>query len=121
MNLGAAIDKLYHLREQKRLHENEIKMLNQTMAEEEENILAMLQEVGTTISSGAAATVSITEQVLPIIDDAEAFFDHIQETGDFHLLERRPSARAYREMLEAGEDVPGLRKFVKRKLSLRTK
>ena len=119
MNLGKAIDKLHELREQKRVLEDEIKQIKQTMEEEELNIFAMLEEQDIPGARGHTATVSITEAVVPVIENDDVFFDHILQTGDVHLLERRPSVRAYRELTEAGEEVPGLRPFTRRTLSLR--
>lgn len=119
MNLGPAIDKLHGLREKKRELEVEISKLRKLMEEEEENIFAMLEEQELPGARGHTATVSITESVVPVIENDELFFDHIMETGDLHLLERRPAVRSYRELREAGEDVPGLRPFTKRTLSLR--
>jgi len=119
MNLGKAIDKLHALREKKRLLEDEIKTIRQTMEEEEINIFAMLEEQEIPGARGHTATVSITNSVVPIIENDEIFFDHVLTTGDIHLLERRPSVRAYREMIEAGEEIPGLRPFTRRTLSLR--
>ena len=120
MNLGAAIDKLHGLREEKRNLEAEISKIRKVMEEEEINIFALLEEQDLPGAKGHTATVSITESVVPVLEDDEVFFDHIMKTGDLHLLERRPSVRAYRELLESGEEVPGLRPFTKRTLSLRS-
>ena len=120
MNLGAAIDKLHGLREEKRNLEAEISKIRKVMEEEEINIFALLEEQDLPGAKGHTATVSITESVVPVLDNDEVFFDHIMKTGDLHLLERRPSVRAYRELRESGEEVPGLRPFTKRTLSLRS-
>lgn len=120
MSIGAAIDKLHGLREKKRNLEKEIAKLRKIMEEEEINIFALLEEQDIPGAKGHTASVSITESVVPVIDDDEEFFSHVLATGDIHLLERRPSVRAYRELLESGEAVPGLRPFTKRTLSLRS-
>jgi len=120
MNLGAAIDKLHGLREEKRNLEAEISKIRKVMEEEEINIFALLEEQDLPGAKGHTATVSITESVVPVLENDEVFFDHIMKTGDIHLLERRPSVRAYRELRESGEEVPGLRPFTKRTLSLRS-
>ena len=121
MNLGQRIDHLYQLREQKRKLEADLKELREKMEEDEIEIFEMLKNNGTSTADGLNAKVSITETIVPVIDDADEFFDHVLATGDIHLLERRVSSRAYRELLEAGEEVPGLRPFNRRTLSLRTK
>lgn len=121
MNLGKTIDALHALREHKRALEAELKDVRQEIEEAEQNVMEMLKQNGVTMSAGEHATVSITETVVPAVEDWDAFYEHIMQTGDFHLLERRPASRAYRELLESGEDVPGLRPFTKRNLSLRSK
>jgi hypothetical protein len=118
-NLGAAIDKLHTLREEKRLLEERVKDIRKVMEEEEINIFAMLEEQDIPGAKGHTASVSITESIVPVIENDELFFEHILQTGDLHLLERRPSVRAYREIKQSGEEVPGLRPFTRRTLSLR--
>jgi len=119
MNLGKAIDKLHDLREKKRALELEVAEIRKVMEEEELNIFALLEEQDIPGARGHTATVSITESIVPVIENDDIFFGHVLTTGDIHLLERRPSVRAYRELTEAGEVVPGLRSFTRRTLSLR--
>lgn len=121
MSIGHAIDKLYDLREEKRRLEAELKKVRQLMEEEEINIFELFKQQDVTMSGGSRATCSVTETVVPVVDDYDKLQEHLLATGDLHLLERRVSSRAYREMLEAGEDVPGVRPFTKRALSLRSK
>jgi hypothetical protein len=40
--------------------------------------------------------------------------------GYFHLLQKRVSEPAYRELLEKGKKVPGVQPFTARKLNLRS-
>ena len=119
MNLGAAIDKLHNLREKKRELEDEVKKIRKIMDEEEINIFALLEEQDIPGAKGHTASVSITESIVPVIENDEIFFEHVLTTGDIHLLERRPSVRAFRETMESGDTVPGLRPFTRRTLSLR--
>ena len=49
------------------------------------------------------ASVSINEA-----EDWDAFYKHILDTKEFALLQKRVSSVAYKEILAAGEDVPGL-------------
>ena len=119
MNLGSAIDNLFDLRQQKAKLDKKVTDLKKIIEEAELNVQGLLRENNVTLSRGEFATASITETIVPVVDDWDAFYDHILQTEGFHLLERRPASRAYRELLEAGEDVPGLRPFTKHNLSLR--
>ena len=54
------------------------------------------------------ASVSINEATVPEVEDWDAFYKHILDTKEFALLQKRVSSVAYKEILSAGEDVPGL-------------
>jgi len=84
-------------------------------------LLGRLDEQGMLKASTLAGTASITETVLPQVVDWDAVFEHIQETGDFYLLQKRPAAAAFRELIQAGQSVPGMEVYTKRAISLRKK
>ena len=54
---------------------------------------------------------------VPHVKDWTAFYQYIQQTGSFDLLERRPGKAACRERWEAQEQVPGVEKFPVYKLT----
>ncbi len=66
-------------------------------------------------------TASATERVVPTVHDWDAFYEFIKQEDALYMLERRPLATAFREMLEArdGEAIPGVEPYVKRSVSLR--
>lgn len=75
-----------------------------------------IQEI--TAAGGSLLRVSIGEpDLVPTVKDWTAFYAHIQATGDFSLLERRPGKAACRERWDAGEQVPGVDQFPVYKLS----
>lgn len=95
-------------------------------------LLGKLEEQGSVRVSSRAGTASINEQVLPLIEDWDAFYAYIKENDAWHLLQRRPAVNAYRELVEAdsaahpGEAeserppvVPGTRTIVKKSINLR--
>lgn len=53
----------------------------------------------------------------PTVKDWTAFYDHIHDTHDFSLLERRPSKAAVKERWSDGKEVPGVEAFPVDKLS----
>jgi hypothetical protein len=118
-SLGSLIDEIYDLREQKREIEKEMKEIEAQMADLEARIINLLDADEVTLSRGRRASASVTESEVPVVEDWDEFQDYVLRNQALHLLERRASVAAWRELKQAGEDVPGTRPFIKRKLSIR--
>ena len=118
-SLGSLIDEMFDLRERKRELERELKEIEETMADRESQVIQMLDKDEITLSRGRRASASITESEVPVIEDWEAVQEYIRENDALHLLQRRVSSTAWRELKDAGELIPGTRPFTQRKLSLR--
>lgn len=116
---GRATDELYELREKKRDLERQVKAVEEQMEELETELIGSLDEQESTMSRGKTASASITESIIPIIEDIEAFHQYMLENEALHLLQNRPAVGAFRELLDAGETIPGLSPMTKRKISLR--
>jgi molecular chaperone GrpE (heat shock protein) len=119
MNIGQSIDKLYSLREEKRELKQQIKEIDETYSQIESNLISMLQEQEMDTGKSKLASATISTSIVPAVDDWEAFYGFIVESNQPFLLERRPSVTAYRDLLQAGEEVPGVSPFTKVSLSLR--
>lgn len=119
MNLGESIDRLYELREQKRDLNTAIKDIDAQFAEIESNVLAMLEEIGVDSSKSKLASATISESLVPDVEDWDAFENYIIDTRQLYLLQRRCAVVAFRDLLQAGEEIPGVRPFSKKSLSLR--
>jgi len=117
--LGAMIDTMYELRNQKQALESEAKKLKEQMDLLEAQIIIRQDIDETTMSRGKTASAILTEQEIPKVEDWDAFYQYIQENEAFHLLQRRVSTAAARETLEAGETIAGVGTFTKRAISLR--
>ena len=87
----------------------------------EMELIIRFEEQGMTKASTLAGTVSITETVLPQVTDWDAVYEHIRDTGDFYLLQKRPAAAAFRELHQADIQVPGMDAYTKKSISLRKK
>ena len=118
--IGAKIDQLHFLREQKRALEGEIKQLSEQMSALESALIDQMDVEGVSKSTGATATVSITASVRPSVDNWDAFYAYIHRYKYYHLLERRPSVTGCRELLETKGKIPGVVPFTQRKLNIRT-
>ena len=115
--LGALIDDLAKLRDAKKELAAKAKELDDKQAALEEEIFGRLEAEGMDKASGKLASISVGYDTVPNIVDYDALCAYIKKKGHFHLLQRRISAPAYRELLELGKPVPGLEPFQKRKLN----
>lgn len=118
--IGAKIDRLHDLREQKRDLEAKIKEIVGKASELENALMEQMDAEGVSKSTGNSATVSVTLSVKPSVDDWEAFYKYIHRTKYYHLLERRPSVTGCRELLETKGKIPGIVPFTQRKLNIRS-
>ena len=118
--IGAKIDRLHALREQKRALEEQIKQLSEQMSVLENGLIDQMDAEGVSKSTGNAATVSITTSVRPSVEDWDAFYAYIHRHKYYHLLERRPSVTGCRELLETKGKIPGVVPFTQRKLNIRS-
>lgn len=121
--MGAMIAQLVEIRDRRR----EIAAEDSTLVEQwdalKKVVLQRMEEEGSNQigSKEAGATVTLTESIVPQVDDREAAEAYIRETGDLYLLQFRIATGAFRELCEAGKEVPGVSKFIKKDISLRSK
>lgn len=115
------IAKLVEVRDERRRLAERDKELVAEGRKWEADLLIRLDEQGMLKATTGAGTASITETVVPQVTDWDALYAHIQETGEFYLMQKRPAAAAYRELQDSGIDVPGVEPFTKRTISLRKK
>lgn len=118
LSTGAIIAKMDEVREERRAIARRDKELIEEWRSLEMELIIRLDEQGMLKAATSAGTASITETVLPNVVDWDALFDHIKETGDFYLLQKRPAAAAFRELLASGIDIPGIEPYTKREISL---
>lgn len=123
---GTLIDKLWALREQKRALEAQADAISKEMSVYEEQLAAKMDADGVTKATGRAASVSFSFSVaanVGVEGDVDAGWDalhaFIKKTGYWHLLHRRVSDAAYKELLDSGKKVPGCTPFTKKRINLR--
>lgn len=120
-SLGTLIDQMHSLREKKRELEASIKDLEGQATLLETQIMDGMAEQGLEKMSGTVGTVSITSSTVANVTDWDAFWAYIHKMKYGHLLQRRVSDPAYRELLESGKKVPGTEPFTKKRLNLRAR
>lgn len=115
------VEKMVAIRDERRRISARDEELIEAWRSLELELMTRLDEQGMETASTKAGTAGINETTLPQVVDWDAFYDHIRETDSFYLLQKRVAASAYREILESGDEVPGLEPYVQRSIGLRKK
>ena len=118
--VGAKIDALHALREEKRQLEELLKAKAQEIDLVENDLIEQMDQQNISKSTGSKATVSITTSVKPSVEDWDAFYAFIHKNKYYHLLERRPSVTGCRELFDHKGAIPGVVPFTQRKLNIRS-
>ena len=116
--MGSTIDSLWAKREEKREAELKVKTIESEIAAIEEVLMDRMDKEETTRSQGKKASVSINQTVVANVKDWDAFWPYVAKHKFFHLLQKRVSDPAMRELWDAGKKVPGVQPFTKRKLNI---
>ena len=118
--VGAKIDALHALREEKRQLEELLKAKAQEIDLVENDLIEQMDQQNITKSTGSKATVSISTSVKPSVEDWDVFYAYIHKNKYYHLLERRPSVTGCRELFDHKGKIPGVVPFTQRKLNIRS-
>lgn len=118
-SIGATIDLMFQLREQKRAINADLKDIDEQYKGLEQQLIDSLDKDDLQQTRSANATATISETTVPSVSDWDAFYDYVRENDALHLLERRVAAAPWRELVESDEPVPGTEPFTKRSINLR--
>ena len=97
------------------------KELKHTKTMLETQIATSLKEQGIDRVGNDQCTVSIKQEIVPTVDDWDTLHQHIIDTKQFELLQKRMSATAYRELLQMGQAVPGVTSTELTRINFRSK
>lgn len=132
--VGSLIDAMWEKREKKRKLEAEVKLLDDDMLALEEALTERMNKEGMAKATGKNASVSFTSSISANPQGEEGWallYAFIAKKKYWHLLQRRVSDTAYREvlaLLNGGgkleeltikNQVPGTLPFTKKRLNLR--
>lgn len=95
------------------------KALKAEQSELDWQLMTKLDDQGLSRTANDTATISISEEVVPEVQDWDELYQYITSTGDFSLVQRRMSSTAYRELRGQGDNVPGVADRTIRKLNVR--
>jgi len=97
---------------------NESKEESKVKADYEARLLATMDAIGTTTLKNEWGNFRKSVNTLPVAKDWEAIYEYVKENDAFYLLFKRLSSTAYKEMLEAGEVLPGAESYEKETISI---
>ena len=99
---------LFNAKEEKKRLNGLIASLNEEIRDYESKIWQIMEADDLLKFSTPDGTVYISPQVVPKVVDWDKFYGYIKETEAYHMLERRPSRAAFRELHEAHKAIPGV-------------
>ncbi len=118
--IGALIDKMKTIAVERSTLSVADKALSEEQKGLEQQIIELMDKQETRVGEGKIAKASIIEAEEPTIEDWDAFTKWMTRTKNLHLIQRRISAPAWREIRALKKaEVPGIGVFTKRSLNLR--
>ena len=99
---------LFAAKAEKAEHNAQIKLLNEDIRDYEMRIWKLMDEDKLLKFATDRGTIYLSPQIVPKVVDWDAFYEYIERNQAFHMLERRPSRAAFRELHEAHKPVPGV-------------
>ena len=124
LTLGAASDKIWNMREEKRVLDAAVKKIETEIETLTQTIFGLLDAQDSRKAEGKRASVSINTSVQATTVDWTEFMKFVakgkrnDKDAYLHLVQKRVAVEAYRELLELGVTVPGITPFHKRTLSI---
>ncbi len=121
MNIDELLTNLYEVRTKISKLQTEEKAYKRMKEDLESELLVQLEQQGIDRVSNKLCTVSVKKETVPTVEQWDDLYKHIVQTNQFELLQKRMSATAYRELLQLGEQVPGVVSTELTKVNFRSK
>lgn len=119
MKIGDRIEELHHLRNQIRVDEAALKELKEEFDRKQWELMQQMEDAGLDQAKSNSATVFVSKDVMPTVKDWEALTQYIKDNDAHYLFQKRITQTAWKELVEMGEEVPGVEAFEKPKLNMR--
>lgn len=114
-------DLLYDIRESRYMLQREVDKFAGQEKLLSDTIIAKLPADDASGITGAVAHAEVTEKVVPVVEDWDAFYKHVKKTGEFELMQRRLGETAIKERWDAGKAIPGVGRMRVKKVSVTKK
>lgn len=115
---GSLVDRYFIAREQRIAAQRQVDAMEKEEKALKAEIIKSMRAESLSAIGGQVATVELKTKKTAKVEDWNAAYLYIQQSGHFQLLQRRMSETAVREFWDAGMDVPGVVSFPVDDLSL---
>ena len=115
---AAMADLVYTAREERLKLSKIVDQIEETEKAIKQYFIDNLSKKDSTGVAGKRARVQITEEKVPQVEDWDSTYKHIKKTGQFDLLNRALNRSAVKARWDAGKEVPGVRSFTVKKVSV---
>tara|TARA_X000001036_G_C20690270_1_gene809149 strand:+ start:5171 stop:5572 length:402 start_codon:yes stop_codon:yes gene_type:complete len=102
------------------VHNSHLKDLRAEESEIDSMLLTKMETEGIERTANHVASVSVREEVVPNVENWDEVYPYIVENELWSLLHRRISSTSFREIIELGEQVPGITTRTLRKITFRS-
>jgi hypothetical protein len=120
--LGDCIDLAFKLRSERLELEKQVAEKKALEDAAKEHLLTEFKDDAINGARGKTCLASLVIDEVPQIDPDNggwpAFYEYLKKTGEFELLEKRLGKLAAQERWEAGKSIPGVKKFINKKINL---
>ena len=120
-NLNTLLDELASIRGEIIILQEQEKILKLRQNDLDSEIIRKMEDQGLDQIANDVCTVSKKIDVVPTVEDWDVVHQHILDTKQFELLQKRMSATAWRELLQMGQAVPGVKATELTKINFRSK
>lgn len=116
--LGACVDKAYTLRAERLEIEKKAEAVKAQEEAIKQHILATFSKADIDGAKGKVANASVSRSVKASVKDWPTVQKYIESHDAWDLMIKSINNKAYRDRLEAGEEIPGVERFDTVTLSL---
>lgn len=106
--LGATIDLLWSLREERKSAEVIVNEIKEKEAAVEAHLMNNFDKSGLDGAKGKYGLTTLKRSTVADVTDWPAFYAYIQKNKAWELLQKRPAITAIRERWDANKVIPGL-------------
>ncbi|MGH1373579.1 MAG: hypothetical protein ACRBBW_16180 [Cellvibrionaceae bacterium] len=121
LSLSELLDKSTALRTEANELERIAKDLKAEKRIIDQMVVDMMNSMGISRTGNDNVNAVVVTKRLPNVSDWDAFYQFVNENNAPYLLQRRVSQKAVEEIVELGQEVPGVDFYEEEQLSLRKK
>jgi len=119
--INKLLDELSDVRGQVKSLQEQERELKRRQSDIEFSLVSQLEDQGVDRVGNNVCTVSIKKEIVPTVEDWDQVHQHIIDTKQFELLQKRMSSVAFRELLTMGMNVPGVKPTELTRINFRSK